>query len=495
MLADPGYPARMDGRPQTMSNDITTRASMAPFVRRWVIAVAVGASIMAVGLVVSALARSPLTWDGAWFFVRTADTGTPTFLVRRAIHAVLQSPAILITRIDGDVDRASLAFSVPYAAMPLIGWLAAWWVVRRDRPAAMLWPTLGICLVTLPGQMNFLTEAGIAANLAWALVLASALGSLVRHKLLVATFVVLLAICHPFAGPSLVIVGLISLLAGAIRSRAARDGVSPVAPGTAGGSTRPDGPPVGLCLVLIGIGLSLAAYLLRIPYEVEASSLPELAAKFRASIADPSVIAPIAAWTIGVLAFVRLPARARFAVIVAILAATLMVLVSWADDPRAWSSGLRFRAWPVILSFPVWGLAVIDLLRRSPTWDRRVVLVGAPLVFSIVLGVQAVSWIGLRERLSDTLAAATVACVEGPALDWISGTALDHWSITSLAVVGLGHEPRHLALIDRSCTDALTPDRTSVVIKETPFDRDDRPVDGWWGFRRLAEAWPGLAPP
>lgn len=475
MLADDGYP---DAGASPLEAPPLTQPPV-PTSRHWAIAVAAGAMVMAVGLVVSAFARSPLTWDGAWFFVRTADTGLPTFLVRRAVHAVLQAPAMLVTRVSGDVDVASMAFSVPYVVVPLLAWLAAWWVVRRDRPAAMLWPTLGICLVTLPGQVFFLTEAVMVTHLAWALVLAAALGTIGRHRPLVVVLVALMAICHPFAAPVLMAIGVVSLVRQ--RRRAAVDG-----------------PVVGIALIAAGLVLGLVTVVLRSPYEIEASAATELLAKARAAIVDPSIVAPLAAWAIGGLALVRMPARSRVVTITVILTTTTIVLLPWALDPVAWASALRFRAWPVLLSLPIATLAVVDILAvaRPAVWpDRRLVLVSAPIVMSIVLSVQALTWISLRDRLAATLAASPVPCVEGAPLHWIAGTALDHWSLTSLAVADQGHEPRHVAVVDRACTDLVTPNRAALVIKETPFDRDERPVDGWWGFGRFAGAWPELAPP
>lgn len=488
MLADDRYPDR--GARPFVDLRMTTRWPGAP--GRSAVAVAVGAGLMAVGLGIAALARAPLTWDGAWFFVRTADTAMPTFLARRAIHAVLEAPLIVVTRATGDVDLGSLAFSIPYVLVPLVGWLAAWRVVRHERPDTMLWPALGICLVTLPGQVFFLIEGSIITHLAWALLLAAAMGSVGRHRGMVVALTALIAISHPFSGPTLIGIGLVAALAPVARSRVAEPDPDP------GGATRPpgrDGRWVAAGFLALGSVATVASLVLRSAYEIEMSTLDELIAKFRAAILDPATVAPLAAWAIGLLAAVRIRPRVRLAAITTILLVTTAVLIGWALDPIAWASALRFRAWPVLLAVPVAALAVADVLRPAPWRDRRLVLVAAPLVMAVVLGVQATSWVALRDRLAAALAASAVPCVEGTPLRWIAGTALDHWSLTSLAIADEGRDPRHLALVDRSCAAALAADRRSVVIKATPFDHDERPVDGWWGFERLADAWPALAPP
>ena len=109
-------------------------ASRRPW-RRWTPAFAVGVAIMASGLAVAAVTRMPLTWDGAWFLLRTADSGTFTFLHRRAIHALLEAPALITAWVSGDVGLASFAFSVAYAAVRALAVIAAWRVVRDVRPA------------------------------------------------------------------------------------------------------------------------------------------------------------------------------------------------------------------------------------------------------------------------------------------------------------------------------------------------------------------------
>ena len=157
--------------------------------------------------------RMPLTWDGAWFLLRSADSGTPTFLHRRAIHALLEAPAMVAAWVSGDVSTASFVFSAAYVAVPALAVLAAWRVVRDVRPALIVWPILGICLVELPGLMFFLSESAMVAELVWPLVLAAALGRLGRHRVLVVTLVLLIAMAHPFGGPALAGVGIVAWVA------------------------------------------------------------------------------------------------------------------------------------------------------------------------------------------------------------------------------------------------------------------------------------------
>jgi hypothetical protein len=423
---------------------------------------------MALGLVAAAIGRLPLVWDGAWFFVHALDSGAATFLFRRAIHLVLQAPAIAAGAITGDVGAASVAFSAAYVAVPLIALVVAWRIVRKDRPELIAWAALGISLVALPGQAFFISEGAIVAHLAWALILAAALGHVGRHRLLVIVLTAVMALSHPFAGPTLAAIGVVAWIA---RRRGMGD----------------DGRLVAWSFLAVGIALTVVVLALRSTYEVEASSLGELAAKARASILDPSVIAPVTAWLIGVITFMPMRSRVRIGAILALLALATAILVPWALDPAEWASALRYRAWFVALAVPLFALAVVDVLRPAHWVDRRVVLVGAPVVMSLVLVALAVGWTGLQTRLTASIAASAPGCVTMADVAWVDGTPLDHWSITSLGLVLEGRDPTHLVLIDRPCADAVDPSR--VTVKLTLFDRDDRAVDGWWGFGRLVDAW------
>ena len=277
---------------------------------RWTVAILLASSAMAVGLAVAAIARLPLLWDGAWFLLHALDSSTPTFLFRRAIHVALQAPAMVTATVTGDAWIASVVFSATYVAVPLIALLAAWRVVREERPELIAWAALGIALVALPGLVFFISEGAMVAHLAWALVLAAALGRVGRHRVLVVVLVAVMAVSHPLAGPTLAAVGAVAWLA-------RRRGIGN------------DGRLVAWSFLVAGIVLSLIFLAVRSAYEVEASTLGELTGKFRASILDPAMVAPVVAWLIGIATFV--PMRPGFG--------------SWRSSgcscsrPRSWSRG------------------------------------------------------------------------------------------------------------------------------------------------------------
>ena len=167
----------------------------------------------------------------------------------------------------------------------------------------------------------------------------------------------------------------------------------------------------------------------------------------------------------------------RLAGVLSVLALTLALVLPWALDPAGWGAALRYRAWYVILVAPLVAMAVVDALRRSPWRDRRIVLVAAPVVMTATLVALGVSWIGLQTRLADTLAASPTAFSSGrPSL---GSTALRSTTGRSRASDSSSRgttRPTWRFRIGR----ARPVGAGGIVVKETPFDRDVRPVNGWW---------------
>lgn len=424
---------------------------------------------MGTGLAIAALARLPFTWDGAWFFVHAMDSGAPTFLFRRAIHAILQAPALVSRPLVDDIAVPAFLFSAAYALVPLVAVLAAWRVVRQDRPALILWPMLGVAMAALPGQAFFVSESGMVAHFAWPLVLAAATGRIHRHRRLLVGLAVAISVSHPYGGPALVLVGLVAWIA-RVRGIGHDDWRA------------------GLAFVTAGAFLALVALWLRTPYELDASSLDRLISQFRGGVTGPSAMAPITAWLIGIGAFLPIPARVRTAALVGLLGFAALLLVPWSLDGAAWSQALRYRAWFVFLTLPLYAMAVLDAHRASRWTDRRLGSIGAPLVMALVLAGQSMSWLELQARLANSIATAPPGCVTAAQVAWLASTPLHHWSTTSLGLTLEGRDPKHLVIVDGACDGAVSDGR--VTIKSTPYDQDHRPVDGWWRFDSLIAAWP-----
>ena len=244
--------------------------------------VAIAGAIVA--LAILGLSGIVLAWDGAWWVTHTGETGTPTFLHGRVGGWVTQAPALVVRWLGGDARALTIAFGLGFAAVSLFALVASWRIVRPDRDALLVFPLLGIGVALLPGQALMISEAVMAAALAWPLVLAAALGRVGRHRWLVGATVALLATLHPFAIPILLIGAAISGL-GAWRTTDARERA------TAGR--------FALLLVVVAVLLAGRYVLGATSYEEDATSLDRLVQQFRGSVAGRPLVAVAGATFLG----------------------------------------------------------------------------------------------------------------------------------------------------------------------------------------------------
>jgi hypothetical protein len=146
----------------------------------------------------AALVGLPLYGDGAYYWFKLAADGS--FVVPNLrVGAVLpQLPGILAGRFTHDPVLLRHAFSLGYAALPVLAIVACWLMVRRTAPALLLFPLLWLTV----HQINFsgVSELLSAAHLAWPFVLAAAVWPARRAVRLYGWFLgALFVVLHPMA--------------------------------------------------------------------------------------------------------------------------------------------------------------------------------------------------------------------------------------------------------------------------------------------------------
>ncbi|HVN27165.1 MAG TPA: hypothetical protein VMT64_01690, partial [Candidatus Binataceae bacterium] len=131
---------------------------------------------IAIALIVAAVLRAPLSWDGSFYFFQMLDRQW-WFIAQphRWINYALQAPTLLAMRFTLNFPILILIFSLSYASPAIIG-VALSWLVCRKRPELFIWPAIGIGIVTLPGILNFNSEATMTAPLFWPVLLAALIG-------------------------------------------------------------------------------------------------------------------------------------------------------------------------------------------------------------------------------------------------------------------------------------------------------------------------------
>ncbi len=148
------------------------------------------------GVVAAFATRLALSWDGSYFLVDVLDQGKPVMLHRRPTMMLFQVPAWLGSLVTSNTRVLGFLFTLPYVLVPLVALGLSWLVVRGTRPALIVWPAIGIGLITLPGQAFFVSESVIAAQFVWPLVLALITGYR-WNRWAFGSLVALLFLLHP----------------------------------------------------------------------------------------------------------------------------------------------------------------------------------------------------------------------------------------------------------------------------------------------------------
>ena len=414
-----------------------------------------GLLLAVAAMVVAGAGGLVLAWDGAWFVLRTFETGTPTFLHGRVVAALVQAPAILVGRLDGDAGLATVATGLAYAALPLVAIGLTWRVTRPDRDDLFAVAMLGILLAALPGRAFLISEAMVAVDLGWPLLTAAALGRVRRHRVLVTGVIVGIALAHPFG------LAIVALAAGVAWIRAI------LVPGAADDRRTLRALTV-LAVAVIAAGI-LRSALVGTGYEASTLDAARLVDHLRGALGPRPLLGVVAAIVAATcVAIPRGSARLRGSLAVAAIAVGALALLPWAADPARWERALQFRTLALAVQLPLLGLLCLTAIRdpRAAAIGRAAadtstgrlpgfLVVGAGSVALAVLAVQTVAWRGVLDDAAEALRAAPPGCVASDELP-VERTALDHWGVTAAMLLAEAPRPRHLVLTDRSCVPLQT---------------------------------------
>jgi hypothetical protein len=361
-------------------------------------------------------ARCAWSWDGSYFFILLTNGGPPFAIFDRYTTTALMLPAWIVGQ--WSATAAAYVLSGVFAAVPLgCLWLCS--RLLRGSPERIVWPAVGL-LLTLPGQLFLMSEAGILSNLTWPMVVLAAGAPTTRRVVLGAALAVAALFVHPLA---MLVFAALSLVFG----------------------LRFVGQRQRWLLHAAGVSLALAsisALLPRTPYERAATSWSTLEQQFGRAVDG----APL---RIVVLALVAAGAVHLHHQLVAAGCLLLLAIdgVLWASQPALWRAQLDYRAWTVPFTLvAVAGFFLTRSSTRLPAWF----VPGVACAFAIVLAVQASEWHRLTQRLQDRVehAAGCLDPIE-------TNTALDHWSATPLSAVVQGRGEVRSAIVERANCEAF----------------------------------------
>jgi len=410
--------------------------------------------LVAVGLVFAVVSDVALSWDGAGYLFEILDQRVPFLSHYRLINIVIHAPILLAAAMTGDVAVLRKVFGAVYALIPLVALGASWWVTQRRAPHLFIWSALGICLVTLPGQLLFVFEAITVVQLFWPLLLIVVLGEERRHWRLMVALSAAILVAHPTA---MIVLGLIAVAAAAVsiwmpaHRQAARRTV----------------------LIYAVLSFMAAARFLLLSNSFEADALtPDTfvyavrTALFGLPLAAV-VLVSIAALLVcveragpGVARRSRLQRIAYPLALAATIGAGLCLLV-WASDIRLWRFEHGYRLLALICSLPLVGVAIFDALRGGPADDslqeafvrRRLRLAQiAAGCFAVVLAVQSIGWQGATSHLSREIQQSPWSCLSVTSEGWIAGTPLNYWTMPALSMLLQGRAPLKVVMSGDGCS-------------------------------------------
>lgn len=418
--------------------------------------------LTALAIVIASVVGAGLSWDGSYILFKVLDTQAPFVVHGRWFVAPLQLPVLLASQFTGDQLVLQTVFSLAYALVPLLALALSWWIVRDTQPGLFVWAAIGILLIALPGQFCLVSDANMALQLFWPVILA-VLTDLRRPKLYaVAGLSLVLLFSHPVAIPLFALVAVLAILRG-WRSQYER-------------------PAVLLWAGVFGLltAVSIAKFFLTSDtYEDEQLSVAVLERQYQGAVAGWPLLFIGAVWLMALLLFaapfVRRPSLVRSlrAVEVGCLVVGGGALLIWVSNPRLWERGIDFRLWALILTLPIIGLAVAESLwlktyfSPARTWAHRGSILGSiGIVFVLVLAVQSTSWLSQTNRLREALAQSQQSCLTPSAVNWTAQTPLGHWSLTPYSLLIGGKTPGKVILPEAGCAQ----ERIGESIKITDWD-------------------------
>lgn len=393
------------------------------------------------GYAVAAWKLAALSWDGSWYLFRSLQDQAPfTPHERYGTYPVLWL-VVQASKIISDPGWLGMFYGWLLALFPLGSLALSWHYLRGERLEPLrIWPTLGILLTPLPGQLCLMSEATLAAQLMWPLLAILVAGRRGRWS---RVWLTLLAVCLGFLHPTAVpIFALAALVSGwqawrqPGRDREAR-----------------------AWAVLFG-GLAVGEFGLASftvsAYERSQMSRAEVWQQAQNSVPGFPLMLLLLVYALGFLTVVAAAGKNRRWLtsdfsrwLGAVLCAAMIVGgVRWAAEAAAWRGGLDYRRFVLPAALPLVGLAYWHYQRLARPADAPPRLRGGALtpiaaVFCLILVTNALAWRSLLERLARELDRGPWAprFVLADELPFTRQTNLRHWAACPLSILLQGRRP------------------------------------------------------
>lgn len=409
-------------------------------------------AVIAIGLILGAVCGAAMAWDGSFQFFMTLNSQSLSVPHNRLIALPAQAIVLLLSHLTDNIGLLQASFGLVYVLI-IVGILATcWWILRRTAPALFVWVALGVGLGTLPGLFPIYSEATLAVQLFWPILLAIITGLHERTILTTAILAVVIFFTHPLAILLFLLAALVASLVGQFHKR--------------------DRAKLWLwAVVFIGAAL-LRTAVLEPGYESDQLSLEVVSETFNLSVAGLPLLALVFSWLVALLLFLELNfSRLRqhnminivYSAVAGCMAIGAGLFIVWSYDILNWRYALGFRTWVLFCSLPFMGLAVIEGLlgnfsikeTAEHEWYRRLRIVKVvAVVFSLVMAIQSTGWLSATDKFRQVIAQSSSACISMDSISWLAGTPIYHPSATTYSILLQGRTPKNVVLGGNDCVEA-----------------------------------------
>ncbi|HEX8915751.1 MAG TPA: hypothetical protein VF796_25580 [Humisphaera sp.] len=450
------------------------------------------AALLAAAGLYACWAMLPLAWDGSWQFVDTLIRGRPYTYFARVHTWPMWWPTVWLAHLTSNTRVLLVAFGGPFILAPAAALLWCWFLARREAPGALRWAAVGIAVGALPGQVFLISDTILMNHLIWPVLVGAVVPLTWRRglPLLIPATVQFIHLNGLFylAGAAIAAVVVGVLKPGALRHQLVK---------------------AALLLAVFGLAAAKMRAFPDAQVGVEASPM-ELLKRWHNGVEGRPLWGMIGFWVAagcGAVATWRVanPAGRRWLWRAAALSAAVGcgIWLSWAAFPVHWRLAIDYRRYVLPLTLPFYAMATFAAAvpARRPTGDgpdappapsraRSALPAIACAAFALVLGVQSTLWLGMVRRLQADVAARPAAVATIDDVPWVRGTALEHWTLTSVHIAAGGPVQHKLLAWDPAWAEGLHQTPANVpVVDPAWFAYEPAPGPlGFYDFRPLVEA-------
>jgi hypothetical protein len=416
--------------------------------------------------VVGTWCGAALAWDGSASLFALIDAQDVSVPHARLAVAILEYPALLLSRHTRNVGALETLYGATYTVVPALAAYASWRLVRAEHPRLLAWQFVWLCFGALPGQLFFVGESLIAAHIAWPLLFAVLVGLPRRAIVPCVIAVAFLFELHPSSSL------LLFLVSGAAAATAVRN-------------LERRRPLLFAAAFAFVAGAARVWVTLHDSYELSQASV-EIGAQWDSLRIPLLAFGAAAAAPFALVISQLVGSRAKHAslgVLTTLAVCFAAVMLPWASEPRAWQDAVSYRNFAPFVAAPFLVGAAASALatpsgRDAFTVADGLVCAGAAVVFATLLSTQCAKWLELRRSLESTLSR-TTSCLSMTQVRECRATALRWGSTPFYALLIQGNTPRALLLPGNECKRAR---RGGAIHLDEAYVRPRE--TGWFDLRK-----------